>query len=311
MTTGSEISQPIQDALVRKHIPSQLSLKKWLQELAWGSILLCILLMGLSGAVVWRTYVQIGETSRLAMKEVAAKWTLPPGAYLEAGPSSFLYDADKKQLIYRGPLDAQQQLRLRDLLKFNTSAEVQDGSSGPGAASATRLGSKTASANNARLIASQSSAIHTLTATEGQQVTSAYHAAIGQLAYLAHAAQANQVQLLLYLGMLGATLGALLRSFVDFVGHACYKQDLDLKRWWPLYATRPMVGSILGFLLVVLFKAKMLAGVDVPSGDETFWWIGVAALGGFSTLDVTGRLRLAAKALFGSTSESDGKAKTI
>ena len=94
-------------------------------------------------------------------------------------------------------------------------------------------------------------------------------------------------------------MGAILRSLVDFVGHACYTGKLDLRRWWPLYVTRPLVGSILGFLLVVLFKAKLLTAAAAQPSDDSFWWLGLAAIGGFSTVDVTLRLRMAAKALFG------------
>lgn len=112
--------------------------------------------------------------------------------------------------------------------------------------------------------------------------------------------------LLIYLGALGGTLGALLRTFVDFVGNASYKDALDLERWWPLYVTRPVVGAILGFLLVVLFKAQLITHPDGPTGSDTFWWLGVAAIGGFSTIDVTNRLRVAAKALFGDSDK--GKA---
>jgi hypothetical protein len=37
----------------------------------------------------------------------------------------------------------------------------------------------------------------------------------------------------------------------------------------------------------------------VATVDDSLWWLGVAAIGGFSTVDVTLRLRVAAKPLFG------------
>jgi hypothetical protein len=133
-----------------------------------------------------------------------------------------------------------------------------------------------------------------------------YHAAIDALAYQANARQVEQIRLLLLLGAAGGALGAILRSLVDFVGHACYTGKLDLLRWWPLYATRPIVGAMLGFMLVVLFKAKLLTSASVSIGDDSFWWLGLAVIGGFSTVDVTLRLRLAAKALFGVEPEKRG-----
>jgi hypothetical protein len=142
----------------------------------------------------------------------------------------------------------------------------------------------------------------------------AYYEAIDSLAFVASSRQAAMIGILLLLGGLGGALGAILRSLVDFVGHACYTRQLDLVRWWPLYFTRPIVGWILGFVLVVMFKAKFLPPGETQVTDDSFWWLGTAVLGGFSTVDVTQRLRLGAKALFGvdaaSTSEGVSKKKT-
>jgi hypothetical protein len=113
--------------------------------------------------------------------------------------------------------------------------------------------------------------------------------------------------MVLLLGTLGGALGAILRSLVDFVGHACYTKELDLGVWWPLYFTRPIVGAILGFVLVILFKGRLLSTGDVLPADDSLWWVGLTVIGGFSTVDVTLRLRLAAKALFGVESAKEQK----
>lgn len=133
-----------------------------------------------------------------------------------------------------------------------------------------------------------------------------YSEAIDNLAYLATVRQGAVISFLLILGGFGGALGAILRSLVDYVGNASYKDTLDLARWWPLYFTRPLVGAILGFTLVVLFKAQLLTGGNPDPGSDSFWWLGVAVLGGFSTVDVTLRLRMAAKALFGESGKKDG-----
>src|SRR5262249_28410175 len=110
-----------------------------------------------------------------------------------------------------------------------------------------------------------------------------YYNAIDNLAFLSSLRQGSLITLLLMLGALGGTLGLVLRSLVDFVGNASYKGELDLRRWWPLYVTRPIVGAILGFVLVVLFKAQLLTGGELPASDSSFWWLGIAFIGGFST----------------------------
>lgn len=234
-------------------------------------VLVILHLLLASVLLVW-AYLTIQQFNEATFVETSTSWALPTGAHLKSGPAGFHYDAERKTLTYRGPLDTQQQLALRDLLEFDT------GTNGDSASVAS------ASAVNATI--------------------RSYQTAIDKLAYQTGAAQVGQVQLLLLLGLMGGILGAILRSLVDFVGHACYTGQLDLVRWWPLYVTRPIVGAILGFVLVVLLKARLLTTVDIQQGSESFWWLGVAVLGGFSTVDVTQRLRLAAKALFGTSHEN-------
>ncbi|MBU9224074.1 hypothetical protein [Burkholderia multivorans] len=234
--------------------------------------ILVVLHLLLTAVMMTLAYFTIQKFNEATFVETSTSWELPTGTHLKDGPAGFHYDPDHRTLTYRGPLNTQQQLQLRDLLEFDTAASGAAASATP------------PSAVNAT--------IHS------------YHAAIDRLAFQTGAAQVEQVQLLLLLGFMGGTLGAILRSLVDFVGHACYTGKLDLRHWWPLYATRPIVGAILGFVLVALLKARLLTSIDTQQGNESFWWLGVAVLGGFSTVDVTQRLRLAAKALFGTTHDN-------
>lgn len=259
------------------------------------------LLTLLSLVVLWSTFCTIRHFNEADLAEHEASWVMPSGAILRAGPANFRYDSERKLLLHRGPLDAAEQMRLRDLLDVDGSAQTASipperiamaDSSRAGETQASRL----ASAASTSEAPSQSAPV---SASAISEMTKSYHAAINLLAYKALESQVKQMQLLLWLGMLGGAMGALLRSFVDFVGNACYKNQLDLVHWWPLYATRPLVGAILGLLLVVMFKARLISGAEAQGGSDSYWWLGMAALGGFSTIDVTARLRQAAKALFG------------
>jgi hypothetical protein len=262
-------------------------------------------LLLLAIAVTWYTYRNIQEFNKAALAETSTRWELPAGARLSVGPDTFHYDPLTRTLNHRGPLDAQQRIRLRDLLEFE---KVPEGVAGAAPASSSpprpNLGSTSISERAAPATAALTVSSKPATAAPGiVAVIHSYHVAIDELAYQSNAQQVGQIQLLLQLGLLGGALGAILRSLVDFVGHACYTGQLDLTRWWPLYATRPLVGAILGFVLVVLFKARLLTSSDVHGGTDSFWWLGMAVIGGFSTVDVTLRLRLAAKALFGVTGD--------
>lgn len=284
------------------------------------------LLIIFSSITLFGTYHLIRRANDAALAESTVTWTMPTGAQLRTGPATFHYDPDRKLLSYRGLLSGAEQLQLRDLLEFDAerapSLARETPAGGPGTAmegsKASRPLAHAVPSSNARTAPStltmgvranasigglnQANASGTSvesSAADVKNVLRSYHSAISLLAYKSQALQANTTQLLLLLGILGGTLGAFLRSFVDFVGNACYKNKLDLVIWWPLYATRPVVGAILGFLLAVLFKARLLTNAEIQSGSDTFWWLGMAAIGGFSTIDVTARLRQAAKALFG------------
>lgn len=236
-------------------------------------LVLCHLVLAV-GMIIW-TYVNIQRFNEATFAEISTPWKLPDGARFKDGPATFHYDPELHTLNHRGSLDVEEQLRLRALLEFDT--EAAGGGSVPA-----------------------------ISVSEINSTIRSYQAAIGKLAYQAGTKQVDQIQLLLLFGVMGGILGAILRSLVDFVGHACYTGKLDLMHWWPLYATRPLVGAILGFVLVVLLKARLLTSPDIQQGNESFWWLGVAVLGGFSTVDVTQRLRLAAKAIFGTASEGKG-----
>jgi hypothetical protein len=125
-----------------------------------------------------------------------------------------------------------------------------------------------------------------------------YWAAIDQLAFVSNENLGGLLIGLLVLGGLAGVLGVQLRSLVNFVGHACYTNSLDVVIWWPYYALRPFTGFLLGTIIVVVVQAGFIAaGGGAPGG--TLWWASVAFLAGFGEQEFTQRLRQLTKTLFG------------
>lgn len=125
-----------------------------------------------------------------------------------------------------------------------------------------------------------------------------YSGAIDQLAFASNQQMAGLLLSLLVLGGLAGVLGVQLRSLVNFVGKACYQNNLDLVIWWPYYAIRPLIGLLVGIVVVVIVHAGFfVAGNGAPSG--TLWWAGIAFLAGFGEQEFTSRLRQLTKTLFG------------
>jgi hypothetical protein len=240
--------------------------------------------------LLYYTHSLIEQVTAETIAEVSVGWELPPAVTLKPGPAAFRYDSVQKKLIHTGAIAAERKLELRELFTL-TSLETPVAAQGQQPAAM-----QPATVQPATEVA-RAAAVGALAQTE--QWRRSYHEAIDNLAHIAGVRQTKLIGLVLVLGALGGALGAILRSLVDFVGHACYTKELDLGVWWPLYFTRPIVGAILGFVLVILFKGKLLSTGDVLPQDDSLWWVGLAVIGGFSTVDVTLRLRLAAKALFG------------
>jgi hypothetical protein len=261
------------------------------------------------GLALWLCY-RIGEAT---YAEVKVTWQWPPSVRLGTGPASFRYDATNHQLIHRGPIDTVRKAELRQLFEVadNTQPGARDSASnaldkreagkvGPGNPVGTNPGEDPNVSTPQRADVKGS--------LDADRVRQSYYEAIDTLAYLADDQSKKGIVLLLILGAVGGIVGSTLRSLGDFVGAACYNEDLDLVIWWPLYVTRPFVAAILGVLVIVMFKGQLFSSDSKPSEND-LWWLGIAVLAGFSTMDVTLRLRLTAKALFGvdSPGKSDKK----
>jgi hypothetical protein len=125
-----------------------------------------------------------------------------------------------------------------------------------------------------------------------------YWAAIDELAFKANKLRDSGLTFLLVLAGVSGMLGVLIRSILDFVGNACFKNTLDVYRWWPWYLMRPPLGFLLGLLSVLIIQARIFLP-NTGGSMATVWWLGVAVLVGFGTDDFAGRLRLVSQTLFG------------
>ena len=266
----------------------------------WQKVTLCVILVVLGSLVLWATQRLIVNYNTSSMAAVTVDYDKPAQVTLKPGPPAFSYDARTRQLSHHGPISNERKLELLALFEMAAPGDAASQAPGnqPAAGAAPPPTPGTGQATTAAPATGQGAA--PAPAPSAEAARASYNAVIDSLTYKASTSQQGLIGLLLWLGVLGGALGALLRSLNDFVGNAAYKRDeLDLYQWWPLYATRPVVGGIIGFVVVVMFKAKLLTGADVQLTDDSLTWLGVTVLAGFSTVDVTERLRAAAKALFG------------
>jgi hypothetical protein len=128
-----------------------------------------------------------------------------------------------------------------------------------------------------------------------------YWQALDRLAFESNRESDQTLWLLLLLGGISGFLGVQLRSLVNFVGVTCFKNNLDIDRWWPWYAVRPPQGFIFGLAAMLLLQVGFFQP-ETGAPDAVIWGIVIALLAGFGAAEFADRLRLLAKTLFGESS---------
>lgn len=136
-----------------------------------------------------------------------------------------------------------------------------------------------------------------------KEIVNSYRVAVEKLSYESNRHLNNYLYLVLALGGISGVIGVSLRSLINLIGNACYKDRLDIIRWWPWYVVRPAYGFILGVLIVVLVRAGAISTGNIVSLD-TFGWVALASLAGFGADEFTQRLRSLTQTLFGHADSS-------
>jgi hypothetical protein len=129
-----------------------------------------------------------------------------------------------------------------------------------------------------------------------------YWQAVDRLAFESNRDSDQILWFLLFLGGVSGLLGVQLRSLVNFVGVASFRNNLDISRWWPWYLIRPPTGFIFGLAAMLLLQVGFFQPENQPSETVT-WGIVLALLAGFGSAEFADRLRLLAKTLFGESSK--------
>ena len=126
-----------------------------------------------------------------------------------------------------------------------------------------------------------------------------YYKAIERLSFLSNMSEKVPETLLFLIGGIAAILGVQIRTIFDLIGNVCYKRHLNMLRWWPWYALRPLLGFLVGAFIVVLLQSKIFVPTE-NDGLQNIYLVGLTVLAGFGVTDVIGMLRSLSKKLFGS-----------
>jgi hypothetical protein len=76
-----------------------------------------------------------------------------------------------------------------------------------------------------------------------------YKKAIDLLAFKSY--QHTKLNSLVYLILLISFIGCMTRSLHDFYGRLCFKDGIDLSKWWSWYSIRPVIALNIGIILFI------------------------------------------------------------
>lgn len=103
---------------------------------------------------------------------------------------------------------------------------------------------------------------------------------------------------LIFLTLCFILLGCIARSFYDFIGHRCYTAEgQDMKKWWPWYVFRPVIGVPIATFLIVAARTAMFS--NIFTSRDLCTYLVISFLAGFSMMEFLKMLRRVSKALFG------------
>lgn len=132
-----------------------------------------------------------------------------------------------------------------------------------------------------------------------------YMNAIDQLSYKSY--RSLNLSLYLFVCCYMAIIGCLVRSMGDFIGRLCYKDGVDLEKWWSWYLLRPVMAMCCSVVFVLLCKFNMFKINDVLGEGLDFVLI-IMFLLGFGVLDATEFMRKLSKNIFGTIDNNNNGA---
>jgi hypothetical protein len=250
--------------------------------LTWERIGMAVMLVAFNVAVFMCWRVLYLSAQDVLTRDWSVVWEREADIWLAPGPITFWYDAETKLLHHRGPIDSALKGQLLGLAYLAGAEE-------PGNAGNARNGPQGTSGEKAKPASS---------AGNDRRLAS-YTAAVDNLTFKSNGQNDRYFLYLLSLAGLSGVLGTQVRAFANFIYVSTTRNDLDVGVWWPWYALRPVLGFLLGLMVVLLVQAKLFvpATDSLPSG--TAWWMALAMLVGFAADDFAQRLRLVGQALFG------------
>lgn len=122
-----------------------------------------------------------------------------------------------------------------------------------------------------------------------------YMQAICRLAYKSKTWSDNSFYLL-WLTLCFVELGCSARTLFDYIGWECYKKGQDMKKWWPWYIYRPLMGAPIAAFLLVTVRTSFFPNLFTARDLNTYFV--VAFLAGFALMDFLKMLRRVSKAMF-------------
>jgi hypothetical protein len=133
--------------------------------------------------------------------------------------------------------------------------------------------------------------------------------AVDQLAFKSNNIGSSYYWLLLIVRGLAAIVGVLIREILDLIYHYCYQNDLDFRMWWPWYLLRPIVGFMVGVIIILFSGTNLL--MSTPETQSETYLIALAIVAGIGVEDVMFKIRKISQVVFGDSSQNSSSGNSV
>ena len=136
--------------------------------------------------------------------------------------------------------------------------------------------------------------LYSLLDTNDEEIYAHYKKQIDEIAYMSN--KKNPITTLYFwLTLCYVIFGCISRSLYDYIGHKCYRQDFDVKKWWPWYFIRIFISVPIMAFIVVAVRCFLLP--IIPYSNNVYTYLIICFLLGFTMMELLGMLRNISKTI--------------
>lgn len=143
--------------------------------------------------------------------------------------------------------------------------------------------------------------LYSLLDTNDEEIYAHYKKQIDEIAYMSN--KKNPITTLYFwLTLCYVIFGCVSRSFYDYIGHKCYRKDLNVDIWSAWYLIRLFISIPITAFVIVAIRCSLPQ--IIPYSNNVYTYLIICFLLGFTMMELLGMLRNISKTILNVNSHS-------